>query len=363
MPSQQSGVPAGAPIPPVQGAPLPIRYGPNNPPPPGLYGFVPGGYVVPPKPQPRRVAVPVPAGPLAFHRLAFKREHPQWWTPLVSGVLVVGLIIAITIVALVGILIPASISGSGSTIETPDVLGDLVMFDRDRPGMFALLMLSVIIMLPAALAASRIVQGRGLGFLTSVTGRMRWGWLGFTLLIATGFYILLHAISFIGQPFPSDGLAAAVQHRNFSLMLALVLVLVPLQCAAEEYVFRGLMMQAVGRWLKNPWWAILLPAPLFMAGHMYDIWGQLSVGFMAVIAGYLSWRTGGLEAAIALHIMNNVSIFLLEAFGLIDSSGPEAEGPGAISFLAVAVLELAYAAVVVWFAKRRQIQQFSSPII
>lgn len=354
----------GAPLPPQQpgapsaDAPLPTQYAQQPAPFPGQSGFVPGGYYVP---QPRRVAVPVPAGPLAYHRLAFKRQHPQWWAPLVTGVLVFGFVIAVTVVALVAILVPMSMSGSATSVETPDVLSELVMFDANAPGMFVLLMLSVIIMLPAALGASRIVQGKGLGYLTSVTGKMRWGWLGTTLLIATAFYIVLQGLSFIGQPFPGDGFVAAVQHKNFLLMIVLILVLVPLQCAAEEYVFRGVMMQAIGRWLKNPWWAILLPAPLFMMAHMYDIWGQLSVGFMAVVAGYLTWRTGGLEAAIALHVMNNVSIFLLEAFGLIDSSS--SESAGTIGFLAMVVMETAYAAVVVWFAKRKGIERVSPAII
>lgn len=347
--------------PPVPGAPLPPQHAVQTPAPSDpqyqypQYPYPQYPYVAP---QPRRVAVPVPAGTLAYHRLAFKREHPQWWAPLLTGLLVMAFVIAVTVVAIVA-LIP--FAGSMATIQTPDMLGDLVMFDHDQPGMFVLLMLSVIIMLPAAIGASRIVQGRGVGYLTSVTGRMRWGWLGLTLLIATVFYIALHAISFIGQPFPGDGLTAAVQHKNFLLMIVLILILVPLQCAAEEYVFRGVMMQAIGRWLRNPWWAILLPAPLFMMAHMYDIWGQLSVGFMAVIAGYLTWRTGGLEAAIALHIINNVSIFMLEAFGLIDSS--TGDTGGVVSLLAMVVLEVSYAAVVVWFAKRKGIERVSPAII
>jgi hypothetical protein len=63
----------------------------------------------------------------------------------------------------------------------------------------------------------------------------------------------------------------------------------------------------IGRWLRHPAFAILLPVPLFVLGHGYDLLGQIGVGLFAVAAGWLTWRTGGLEAAIALHVVNNLS--------------------------------------------------------
>lgn len=95
-------------------------------------------------------------------------------------------------------------------------------------------------------------------------------------------------------------------------------VLVPLQSAAEEYVFRGQLMQTIGSWLKRPAFAILLPVPLFVVGHDYDLWGQLDIAVLALAAGWLAWRTGGLEAPIALHLVNNVLFTVMTAFGYAD---------------------------------------------
>jgi hypothetical protein len=107
-----------------------------------------------------------------------------------------------------------------------------------------------------------------------------------------------------------------------------VLLLVPVQAAAEEYIFRGYLMQSIGRWLRHPAFAILLPVPLFVLGHGYDLLGQIGVGLFAVAAGWLTWRTGGLEAAIALHVVNNLSAFLLS---LVGSSPTEHDGTGQLS--------------------------------
>jgi membrane protease YdiL (CAAX protease family) len=114
------------------------------------------------------------------------------------------------------------------------------------------------------------------------------------------------------------------------LMLAIIVLLVPLQATAEEYVFRGYLMQAIGGWLKHPAFAILLPVPLFMLGHLYDVWGLLDVGVFAVFAAWLTWRTGGLEAAIVAHVINNGSIFILGEFGLVDTNVTEGSPVGVL---------------------------------
>jgi hypothetical protein len=96
-------------------------------------------------------------------------------------------------------------------------------------------------------------------------------------------------------------------------------LLVPLQATAEEFFFRGYLAQTIGGWLKHPLFAILLPVPLFTISHpQYDVWGLIDVSVFAVVAGWLVWRTGGLEASIVAHVVNNTVIFVIGAFGLVD---------------------------------------------
>jgi membrane protease YdiL (CAAX protease family) len=93
-----------------------------------------------------------------------------------------------------------------------------------------------------------------------------------------------------------------------------VLLLVPLQCAAEEYAFRALPQQMLGTWLRSPLWGILLPVPLFMVGHGYDVVGQIDIAVFAVCMGFLVWKSGGVELAIVVHTANNLVLFLLAPF-------------------------------------------------
>lgn len=95
-----------------------------------------------------------------------------------------------------------------------------------------------------------------------------------------------------------------------------IIVIVPLQCAAEEYVFRGFVMQALGSWTSSALAAIVIQTLIFVAQHPYNLAGRVSVAITAAIFGYLTIRTGGLESAIAMHTANNVLAFFAGAAGI-----------------------------------------------
>uniref|UniRef100_UPI002FE2C220 CPBP family intramembrane glutamic endopeptidase n=1 Tax=Glutamicibacter sp. TaxID=1931995 RepID=UPI002FE2C220 len=148
-----------------------------------------------------------------------------------------------------------------------------------------------------------------------------WRWFGVAIgtsaLLFAAYFALNFGLSAAGVGEQTDLSPTKVPADPLFFAL-LVILLTPFQCAAEELVFRGAMMQVIGSWLKHPLFAILLPVPLFTFGHLYDVYGLLDVSAFAIAAGYLSWRTGGLEAAMAMHIINNTFLFLLGAMGQID---------------------------------------------
>ena len=105
-----------------------------------------------------------------------------------------------------------------------------------------------------------------------------------------------------------------------SVGLVICLILIPLQCIAEEYVFRGFLMQTFGSWFKIPVVSIIAQAVIFAAGHPYDLLGVLDIFIVGVILGLIAYKTNGLEAGSALHSINNLSLFYLIAFGFEVSS-------------------------------------------
>ncbi|GHD89098.1 hypothetical protein GCM10007061_25240 [Kocuria marina] len=261
--------------------------------------------------------------------------------PLVEGLILLAVLLLLTIVFLLVMVFAAP--------ERID--GDLLAMNQLDPVVFFILFGSVVLMLPSALLARLVLGPRPLGLLFSVTGRIRWKWLLTCFVAAVAIYALINAIA-VGLELAAGGRPVSLQPApGFWWLMALLIFVVPLQCAAEEVVFRGYLAQTIGRWLKHPAWAILLPVPLFVLGHAYDIWGQLSVGIMAVAMGIITWRTGGLEAAIALHAVNNMTVSLMAMVGLTDMN----DTSGApTDLIAVTLINGGYVALVFWLVRRNR---------
>ncbi|WP_435746497.1 lysostaphin resistance A-like protein [Microbacterium sp. PMB16] len=293
-------------------------------------------------------AAPASADQIAFHRLARLRPRYRWWRMLLTGLLGIALYSAIMLLLIVPLGIMAAIIPEWG-VEVQTLLTTTEYFDLDRPWLLVALVLPLILMIPALFAASRIVEGRGIGLLSSVTGRLRLGWLGKSLLLAGAVFVAYFAVLLGWSAATGESIAPDFSHPNLGIMVVLVLLLIPFQAAAEEYVFRGYLMQLVGGWLRHPAFAILLPVPLFVFAHGYDIWGAASVGVFAAVAAWLTWRTGGLEAAIALHIVNNVFIFLFGSLGMVDAN---ATSGTPIDLLASTVAMVVFALLADRWAKR-----------
>lgn len=265
------------------------------------------------------IAAPDPSDRIAYHRLARLRPRYRWWRMLLTGLLGLALYTAFLLLVLVPLGVASTLIPEWG-VELQFLLQTMEYFDPDHPWLLVALVLPLILMIPALLLASRIVEGRGVGLLSSVAGRLRLDWLGKSLLLALAVFAAYFAVTLGISAASGADITPDFSHPNLWIIVLLVVLLIPFQAAAEEYVFRGYLMQLVGGWLRHPAFAILLPVPLFILGHGYDVWGAASVGVFAVVAAWLCWRTGGLEAAISLHIVNNVLIFLFGSVGMVDAN-------------------------------------------
>ncbi|REJ05971.1 CPBP family intramembrane metalloprotease [Microbacterium bovistercoris] len=325
---------------PVPGPADPMPFPPPPPPAPRMPDGAPTPAWAPVAPE---VAVDV-----EYHRLDLARgRRPRWWRPLLVALLGLALYIGMVVVLVVPFAVAAAFVPE--VMQAFSRLVDSGGMDMTDPVTFVVSMVSIILLLPALLIASRVVAGRGLGLLSSVTGRLRWGWMLRCLGLAAAVFALQTGISMVISVARGEDLIVTGTAPQPWPMLLLVILLVPLQSATEEYVFRGFLMQAIGSWLKHPAFAIVLPLPLFVFGHLYDVWGLLSVAAFALAAGWLTWRTGGLEAGIALHVVNNVSIFVLASFGLADANS---SGGGPLD-LVISVLVLAASVGTIEWMQRR----------
>ena len=306
--------------------------------PDGQWGpAAPGVPVNYPWQQPQTVVQIRETEPLEFHRLLHGTKNYRWWKPLVMILIAAAYYLTMSmIVGLVASMLIVLMNPQA--ITDPMVIADaLISLDTQKPMSIAIGLISVIIMIPALWLAQLSMGMRPWGRGWSVALRIRWdllfrsaGWAVVALAVMNGIGI---AIGFIGSSGTSEVPETAGVPADFNVTAAiismvLVLILVPFQAAAEEYVFRGGFMQVLGAWIKNPIIAIVLTSVLFAVAHIYDIWGMLAVGLMGAAAAYLAWRTGGLEAAIALHTLNNYIAFGFMASGITGETSQTVDGAG-----------------------------------
>jgi membrane protease YdiL (CAAX protease family) len=171
-------------------------------------------------------------------------------------------------------------------------------------------------LLPVAFLAARIA-GRPAGMLSSVAGRVRWRWLGICALAALGFLAFSFGASLLVNQATGIALGPArggwVGWDEFLPLAIVVVAVIPFQAAAEEYGFRGVLLQAVGAWVSPPVVAIAISSVVFGFVHGLPPPGFVAIASFGVVAAWLAIRTGGLEAALAVHVLNNVTHFLLDA--------------------------------------------------
>lgn len=277
----------------------------------------------------------------SYFRMHHESPRHRWWRPLAELT-----VASLALVVLFGLLLLAAAFLSFVPVIGPliDAAFESEVVDNTDPTEFLLSNLMLILLIPAVLIGVRLARARPVGSVLSVTGHFRWERLLRAALITTPIYLLFFAVSFAIEPGH-----APVFDRGAWLFLALVVLSMPFQSAAEEIVFRGLLGQMIGAWLRHPLWAILLPIPLFVVGHDYSTGGLLDIGVFAFCAGVLAWRTGGLEAPIALHVVNNVLVGTFGAFEVFDLNDTT------VSWLESAfgcTLTIVATAAILWFEAR-----------
>jgi membrane protease YdiL (CAAX protease family) len=272
--------------------------------------------------------------------LAMRSRTWAWWRPLV-GLLVFAVVylllaIAATVAGLVGLVV------SGTDFSA---LPDVASSDLTDPWVLLLVNASLIVAIPCVWLLWAALHGMSIGWSSSVRARLRpallWLWVRVAVVVlgvGIGLSVLL-GVALGGEPL--DG-----PIPSLGWLLLVVFLTTPLQSAAEEYVFRGYLSQAIAGWIgrerAGAVVAAVVTAALFSAAHAPpDVPTFLDRFVFGLAASAVVWMTGGLEAAIVMHAVNNVLVFVLAGL-LGEGVATEAVPVGAsLLFLLISVLTMA----------------------
>lgn len=256
-----------------------------------------------------RALVPAPAP--GFGDLARLGRNALWRYALSFGG-VIGLGVALSF-ALFGLFVALEWLAPLAFLRDPAAAREAQL--ATRLGAFALLMGTVILFLVPARILLPLVHRRP--WRSFLTARPRFSFRAMLVSGAVLFALLLAALA-LQLALAPDTLTLSFEPRAFAAFLALSLLLVPLQALAEEVVFRGFLLQAVGCVTKSFLLRAGLPALVFTLAHLANpeltygtLWAAGSYALAGLYLGILALRGQGLELPLGAHIATNLFVSLV----------------------------------------------------
>jgi uncharacterized protein len=235
-------------------------------------------------------------------------ETYVWWRSLLGAVFGVAMFLLLTgvISQAVVMLVWSLTAGDYSYV---DYYREAFAYERPV-GMLAT-NLGIASLIPIAWMLMMAVHQVRPRWLSSVKPRIRWQYLLACLLVAV---VSLNGVLALSSLVDDEDFRINPQ-AGLWLFLVVILLTSPLQAIAEEVFFRGYLLQALGSLVAQPWFGVVVSALVFALLHGLQnpalFAARLAFG---LLAGILVWRTGGLEAAIAAHIVNNVFAYGIAGF-------------------------------------------------
>ncbi|MCP3012142.1 CPBP family intramembrane metalloprotease [Nocardiopsis dassonvillei] len=298
----------------------------------------------PAAPHPRRRG-PRPAPPgVEYHRvLAGDRRR------IGRGVLAIALLVAGLFASNIVLAVAAAFADSLMGRTNPTFGGT-----DYTPLFLAANLVSIALLIPWSMMLQRWLYGVRGPSLHSVLSSFRFDLLGRALLFIGPLWLVLSLIGPAVMPLREVHWSTATLLTVFAVNL----LLTPLQAAGEEYGFRGLVFRVAGSWGRGPRTAlflgVLVSSLAFTAVHIStDPWFNLWCLTLSVSLAVVTWRTGGIEIAVAVHALHNTLAALVLTVLHADPN-PALDRSAGTGSAAVAVLcvGVAVVAAVVWWRTR-----------
>jgi membrane protease YdiL (CAAX protease family) len=316
-----------------------------------------GVWLGPPQPQPNWQPVKPSALPIVqreYHEF-FRAPRFRWWKPLLA----IAMFVATWLLATLLISIPPILidTASGRLDLSGVAQGELEL----TPLLFLANNLGLAAAIPLAGLTAWAVFGQRPRWISSIAGGFRWGlFLRFSavavpiLLLSVGVEVLL------------SGPPELVCNADSWFLIVTILLTTPLQAAGEEYGTRGLLARSIGSWFGSVRVGLVVATTItsvvFMLLHgAGDPWLNGYYFMVGVACSVLVWKTGGLEAAVALHVVNNLIGEITIPFGGLEGMFDRSAGVAGPEILIQMFFTAALVAALLLLARSLRSPQSAAP--
>ncbi|MGY5847497.1 CPBP family intramembrane glutamic endopeptidase [Salegentibacter sp. HM20] len=238
---------------------------------------------------------------------AFLARHEFWRYLIGFFIVVVGVIIGQIPLGVILVL-----------TQGPEIMGmdeaQMMATLESNLGLF-LMLLTFAVGLVALLLVVKYFHNQSLTSLTTSRKKIDWNRVlfafGLMAVITVGVTLLDYVIS------PED-YQLNFKPVPFLILMAIAVVMIPLQTSFEEYLFRGYLMQGLGVLAKNRWLPLIVTSVIFGGLHFFNpevaklgniiMIYYIGTGFLF---GIMTLMDEGLELALGFHAANNLVAALL----------------------------------------------------
>ena len=243
---------------------------------------------------------------------AFDNQN-QWWKYLATFLFsfVGGLLIS-TLVPL-GVILYYKNQGIPANLKSPL---DLSVYSIDQNLNLGIVLLPFAISLILIAVMARQMHKRSITEIVNGTQSIRWNKFFFSAILWIALMSIAMVYSYLSN---EENFVFQFQWSEWLPLLAISLLLIPLQATFEEVLFRGYFAQGIGAWTSSRWLAIIIPGIAFGLLHSanpevkeFGFWLAMpQYVLFGLLFGLISALDDGIECAMGAHTANNVFLSLL----------------------------------------------------
>ncbi len=243
---------------------------------------------------------------------------------------------------------------------------DMVYYGTMTPSGFVVNDLINALYIPVCVLLAWLFFRQGFGWVVSVVGRFRWKWFGLTVGIFLVVYAIRLAADVVTVGPEGLGITQLEMQPYTWFMIAAIVIMTPFQSAGEEFQHRVFLPKVVAAII--PWryaglvLSAVLPALVFMWAHnAQDLWLNVNYFAFAILSWWLAYRTGGIEASIAFHTVNNLFGLWMMPFNDFTGVFERSAGSSSPTVLFTLIWQLAAVLIIDFVARRHGLVRKSAP--